>query len=75
MLYTAAEGLRALAVLLSPVVPAATERLWESLGAGQELGPLSAQPIRDAGRWGQLAAGTTVNGLEALFPRIEATVA
>jgi methionyl-tRNA synthetase len=75
VLYTAAEGLRALAVLLSPVVPAATERLWESLGAGQELGPLSAQPIRDAGRWGQLAAGTTVNGLEALFPRIEATVA
>ena len=30
--------------------------------------------IRDAGRWGQLAAGTAVNGLEALFPRIEATV-
>ena len=74
VLYTAAEGLRALAVLLSPVLPAATERLWESLGAGQELGPLTAQPIRDAGRWGQLAAGTTVNGLEALFPRIEATV-
>ncbi|HEY2556364.1 MAG TPA: class I tRNA ligase family protein, partial [Diaminobutyricibacter sp.] len=75
VLYTAAEGLRALAVLLSPVIPAATGRLWESLGAGQELGPLEAQPIRDAGRWGQLAAGTTVNGLEALFPRIEATVA
>jgi methionyl-tRNA synthetase len=74
VLYTAAEGLRALAVLLSPVIPAATARLWESLGAGQELGPLAAQPIRDAGRWGQLAAGTAVNGLEALFPRIEATV-
>ena len=31
VLYTAAEGLRALAVLLSPVMPDATERLWEAI--------------------------------------------
>jgi methionyl-tRNA synthetase len=72
VLYTAAEGLRALAVLLSPVVPQATTKLWEALGAEGELGTVTAQPLRRAGDWGQLPPGTTVNGLEALFPRIDA---
>jgi len=71
VLYTAAEGLRALAVLLSPVIPQATMKLWIALGAEDELGALEEQRIREAGKWGQLPAGTTVNGLEALFPRID----
>jgi methionyl-tRNA synthetase len=70
VLYTAAEGLRALAVLLSPVIPGATAKLWSALGAA---GDLAAQPIRDAGTWGQLAPGVTVSPLEPLFPRIETT--
>ena len=37
-----------------------------------ELGALTAQPLRTAGAWGQLPAGTEVNGLAALFPRIDA---
>jgi methionyl-tRNA synthetase len=74
VLATAAEGLRALAVLLSPVMPKATTRLWSALGADDALGALTAQPIRDAGRWGQLPAGTRVSPLEALFPRIDAAV-
>ncbi|KQV07433.1 methionine--tRNA ligase [Leifsonia sp. Root112D2] len=72
VLYTAAEGLRALAVLLSPVIPVATTKLWAALGASA-LGPLEAQPLRDAGRWGQLPPGASVSPLEALFPRIEAS--
>ncbi len=71
VLYTAAEGLRALAVLLSPVMPVSTERLWIALGAAESLGRLVDQPLRDAGRWGQLRPGTSVNGLSPLFPRIE----
>lgn len=71
VLYTAAEGLRALAVLLSPVMPVATEKLWVALGAAESLGRLQDQPLRDAGRWGVLHPGTSVNGLEPLFPRIE----
>jgi methionyl-tRNA synthetase len=71
VLYTAAEGLRALAVLLSPVTPIATEKLWVALGAGDTLGPLVGQPIREAGRWGVLPAGATVNALAPLFPRVE----
>jgi methionyl-tRNA synthetase len=71
VLYTAAEGLRALAVLLSPVIPDATAKLWEALGAAPALGQLLDQPLTDAGRWAQLAVGSTVSPLEALFPRIE----
>ncbi len=71
VLYTATEGLRALAVLLSPVIPLATEKLWVALNAEPVLGALRDQNIRDAGTWGQLPPETPVSVLEALFPRIE----
>jgi methionyl-tRNA synthetase len=71
VLYTAAEGLRALAVLLSPVMPIATEKLWVGLGAAESLGRLQDQPIREAGTWGALQPGTSVNALAPLFPRVE----
>ena len=74
VLYTAAEGLRALAVLLSPVMPESTEKLWVALGAAASLGRLHDQPIRDAGAWGVLKPGTSVNGLAPLFPRVEQSV-
>lgn len=72
VLYTAVEGLRALAVLLSPVIPNATDKLWHAIGAFGDLGKLSDQLIVDAGAWGQLPPGVRVGALEALFPRIEA---
>ncbi|WP_244632027.1 methionine--tRNA ligase [Microbacterium sp. Se63.02b] len=68
VLYTCAEGLRALAVLLSPVMPQSTEMLWIALGAAETLGRLQDQPIREAGTWGVLRPGTSVNGLAPLFP-------
>ncbi|HEX5858463.1 MAG TPA: methionine--tRNA ligase [Microbacterium sp.] len=73
VLYTCAEGLRALAVLLSPVMPVSTEKLWIALGAADALGRLHDQPLREAGGWGVLAPGTSVNGLAPLFPRVEST--
>ena len=73
VLYTAVEGLRALAVLLHPVIPEATAKLWAALGAEPALGVLEDQQIREAGSWGQLPTGTTVSALQALFPRIEET--
>jgi methionyl-tRNA synthetase len=72
VLYTASDGLRALAVLLSPVLPNATEKLWDALGAGS-LGTVWDQPIRSAGEWGQLPVGSPVSALQGLFPRIEST--
>ncbi|MGA7147761.1 MAG: methionine--tRNA ligase [Microbacterium sp.] len=74
VLYTAAEGLRALAVLLSPVMPVATEKLWVALGAAESLGRLVDQPIREAGGWGELKPGTSAGGLLPLFPRVEQSV-
>ena len=73
VLYTCAEGLRALAVLLSPVMPQSTGKLWEALGVEGSLGALAAQPIREAGAWGALKPGTTVSALAPLFPRVEQT--
>jgi methionyl-tRNA synthetase len=73
VLYTCAEGLRALAVLLSPVMPQSTQKLWDALGA-EALGELTAQPIREAGAWGILQPGTKVTSLVPLFPRVEQTV-
>ena len=72
VLATATEGLRALAVLLAPVIPEAAQKLWVALGAETALGQLADQPIRDAGTWGQLPAGTAQHDLAVLFPRIEA---
>ncbi|MET0303056.1 MAG: methionine--tRNA ligase [Microbacteriaceae bacterium] len=71
VLYTASEGLRALSVALSPVIPKATTKLWTALGAEPGLGALVDQPLREAGHWGQLLAGSRVTTLEGLFPRIE----
>jgi methionyl-tRNA synthetase len=70
VLYTVAEGLRALAVLLAPVMPVATAKLWEAIGAA---GALAEQRIREAGGWGQLSPGSRVTAIEPLFPRIETT--
>jgi methionyl-tRNA synthetase len=71
ILVTAAEGLRALAVLLNPVMPVASQKLWESLGAAEYLGELDAQPVARAGEFGQLKPGTKVTKGAALFPRLE----
>ena len=75
ILATTAEGLRALAVLLHPVMPKATVVLWESLGAVDTIGQLTDQRIADAPRWGQLPAGTSITKSAALFPRIDLDVA
>jgi methionyl-tRNA synthetase len=71
VLYNTAESLRALAVLLHPVMPATTEILWESLGAKAALGDIGAQPISGVATWGQLPPGATVTKTPVLFPRLE----
>ena len=74
ILYTAAESLRAVAVLLNPVMPKSSTALWESLGAEASLGLLAEQPVRETGRWGQLPAGSVVTKGAVLFPRLEERV-
>ncbi|MFZ5851249.1 MAG: methionine--tRNA ligase [Actinomycetota bacterium] len=70
VLYATAEGLRAVAVLLHPVMPGACARLWADLGAAEALGPLADQRVAQAGEWGRLPGGARVRKGEALFPRL-----
>ncbi|ANJ26463.1 methionine--tRNA ligase [Agromyces aureus] len=65
VLATAYHGLGTLAVLLSPVLPKATAKLWSALGAD---GTVQEQRIDQANTW---KPGAQVTALEALFPRIE----
>ena len=68
ILYNTAEALRALAILLHPVMPATTETLWASLGLKESL---AAQKIGDVAAWGQLKPGSVVTKGAVLFPRLE----
>jgi methionyl-tRNA synthetase len=67
VLYAAAETLRVLAILISPLMPGAAGRLWEQLGIPERL---SEQRLESAG-WGGLRPGTLTTKGEALFPRLE----
>jgi methionyl-tRNA synthetase len=69
VLWSTAEALRVLAILLSPVMPDASERLWRQLGIPE---PLAEARLDDAA-WGGLRPGTRVARGEPLFPRIEAS--
>jgi methionyl-tRNA synthetase len=69
ILYASAETLRALAILVSPVMPSAAGRLWEQLGITD---PLAEQRLEDASSWGRLTPGTRTTKGPALFPRVDA---
>jgi methionyl-tRNA synthetase len=71
ILYTAAESLRAVAVLMNPIMPDTSQKLWDSLGADASLGALADQKVQEAGEWGKLPAGSTVTKGAVLFPRLE----
>lgn len=65
VLGVAYRALGTLAVLLSPVTPIATEKLWRALGAPE---PLAEQSIREPFNW---ISGERVQPLEPLFPRVD----
>jgi methionyl-tRNA synthetase len=70
ILYTAAEVLRAVAVLHNPTMPKTAAKLWTLLGAEPELGPLADQRIQDTGTWAQLPPGAQLVKGDPLFPRL-----
>ena len=67
ILYIAAETLRAVTVLAHPIIPDATQKIWEQLG---QSGKLADQRI-DQLKWGGLKSGTQVGRSEAVFPRAD----
>ena len=71
ILYNTAESLRALAILLHPIMPISTSKLWSYLGADKSLGEISKQKLVEVSKWAQLEPGTKVSKGEILFPRLE----
>ena len=63
-LYTLADTVRALAVLLHPFIPAAAERMLAAIGDPGAVG-------WERAALGQLAHGTVVQQPEPLFPRVQ----
>jgi methionyl-tRNA synthetase C-terminal region/beta chain len=63
VLYTLAESLRAISILIDPFLPNAAGKIRAAVGAGSpKLADLA---------WGGLAPDTPVHKVSALFPRIE----
>jgi methionyl-tRNA synthetase len=67
VLYAAAESLRFVSVLAHPVIPDATQKIWEQLGQPGKLGDVRIDEVQ----WGGLKPGTRIGKPEGVFPRIE----
>jgi methionyl-tRNA synthetase len=67
-LYRLLEAIRLVALVTSPVMPKASDRIFRMLGLpDQNVSPGAAS-------WGVLVPGSPLGRIEALFPRIEKTV-
>ena len=67
ILYDAAEALRIVAVLAHPVVPDATQKIWEQLGQSGKIENVSINDLQ----WGGLKPGTRIGKPEGVFPRAD----
>ncbi len=70
VLYIALEALRAAVVLAHPVIPDATQKIWDQLNCESYLGKLETQRIGQL-KWGQLKPGTRVGKTAPVFPRLD----
>ena len=71
VLYTSAEALRIVSVMLGPVMPAAAMKIWQQLGQVDDPGTAGALQLR----WGMLPQGQNIGKVEAVFPRLDAGAA
>lgn len=67
ILYRAAETLRWLSVMLYPVMPEATQKIFQQLGIEYDAGRLDPAQLE----WGTLKAGTRIGEVTPIFPRID----
>jgi methionyl-tRNA synthetase len=67
VLYRAAEALRWLAVLLQPVMPETSQKIFSQLGLAGAVERLDPAQLT----WGTLQAGTKIGEIAPLFPRID----
>src|SRR5260370_9155540 len=71
ILYAAAESLRIACHLAPPVLPAATTKIWKSLGLSGTPSELQFDARVSQDNWGRLLPGTRIGKPEPVFPRIE----
>jgi methionyl-tRNA synthetase len=67
VLYRATETLRWLCVLLYPVMPEATRKIFAQIGLNDDLEQTNPENLI----WGELNAGTQIGETEAVFPRLD----
>ncbi|MDQ3802008.1 MAG: methionine--tRNA ligase, partial [Acidobacteriota bacterium] len=67
VLYRATETLRWLTVLLYPVMPEATRKIYAQIGLTGNLEQINPENLT----WGELEAGTRIGETEAVFPRLD----
>jgi methionyl-tRNA synthetase len=70
VLYTASQAIRIITILLHPILPYATSRVWQQLGlpATELLTPNSELSTL---KWGLLPPGTKLGPLGPIFPRAD----
>jgi len=73
VLYQLAESLRAIAILISPVLPRAAHQIFDQLNWKMELSGKDKRFHLDDAKWGGLPDGHVVGKPVPLFPRIEGT--
>jgi methionyl-tRNA synthetase len=66
-LYTAAEALRVVTALLSPVLPQSAAKIWAQLGIAEPLEGVKFESLH----WGGLKTGHKIGEISPVFPRIE----
>jgi methionyl-tRNA synthetase len=67
VLYEAAEAIRFATVLAHPVIPDATQKIWEQLGQTGRLADVRIDELK----WGGLKTGTKIGKPEGVFPRVD----
>ena len=65
-LYAAAEAIRIITALISPIIPDAAAKVWQQLGMGE----ISQADLHNI-QWGGLKPGTKLGELGPIFPRAE----
>jgi methionyl-tRNA synthetase len=67
-LYTAAEALRVITSLLSPVLPDSAGKIWSQMGFQHPIGEVRTKDLH----WGKLPHGQLLGTVSGVFPRADA---
>ncbi|MBE3582740.1 MAG: methionine--tRNA ligase [Limnochordaceae bacterium] len=71
VMYNLAEVLRRIAILISPTMPVAAEKIWTQLGLSGSPAQAPLGGLASCHRWGVFPGGTKVQRGAPIFPRLE----